>query len=165
MKKLVLLFIATATFFSCSSDKDEGEELDTVFSIVGEWEFKELDVTGATGNVDLVEDVLTELVANGCDVATLDFRDNNTITASIKDHTQTGVDIRPGGGGLLIECPTFIDVVTTIWSLEGSELTLTGQDLEPIVFAIELTADTLTMPGEYLDEDNLGGTKIIFERK
>lgn len=166
MKNVVLLFIATLVSFSCSSDKDdEMEKAAEGTSVVGVWEFKELDVTGATGNIDWAEDVLTKLVADDCDVVTFDFKENKTVEASVRDFTTTGVDVNPAGGGLLIECPEIVEVATTIWSLDGSTLTFINDNLEEEMIKIELTADTLTIPGEYINEANLAGVKAIFKRK
>lgn len=167
MKKLLLLFMASATFLSCSSDKDEQmeEQLTGVASIVGDWEFTELNADGASASVELTKDVLTKLVADGCDLALLEFKDNNTVTSSIKDHTKVGRDVKPDGTGLLIECPEFINVETSVWSMSEGKLTLKGENEEEITFDLELTGDELILPGEYLDKDNLEGTKIIFKKK
>lgn len=165
MKNILLLFIAVTMAFSCSSDKDEEmEEEIKGDSIVGIWEFNELDATGATGNVGLIEDILTKLVADDCDVVTFNFADNKTVVASIRDFTTTGVDVNPAGG-LLIECPEEVEVATTIWSLEGNMLTFLKENQQTEVITISLTGDTLIIPGEYINEDNLAGTKAVFKRK
>ncbi len=160
--------MASATFFSCSSDKDEEqmeEQLTGVASIVGDWEFAELSEDGATASVKLTKDILTKLVADGCDLALLEFKDDNTLISSIKDHTQTGRDVKPDGTGLLIECPEFINVETNVWSMNEGKLTLKGENEEEITLDVELTEEKLILPGEYLDKDNLKGTKIIFKKK
>ena len=161
------LFIFSAMLFvACSSDKDEDVANEQV-SLIGSWNFTELDVTGVddSNNLDLADDVIRFLIAQGCDIVVFDFNTDQTVDASVRDFTETGRDIGPDGASLLIECPENVTTQSSIWRLEGDQLTFITEDLTEETITIELTANTLTIPGEFINADNLSGTNAIFTRQ
>tara|TARA_R110002051_G_scaffold159536_3_gene230960 strand:- start:25458 stop:25952 length:495 start_codon:yes stop_codon:yes gene_type:complete len=161
MKRIIFTAIVCATLsLSCSEDKNEDVVMGS--DLVGVWEFSELDTANATGNVNLLNDILISLVASGCDILSYDFKSDQTVTASFRDFTATGRDVNPGGTGLLIECPSNVITTSGVWELEGDQLSFidTSGSIETVT--VEIDGNTLTIPGEVLDEDNLEGTKAIF---
>ena len=101
-KNTIFIFLCVAMAFSCSNDKLAADDS---LSIIGEWKFTGIDANEATGNVKLTCDILTVLVAGGCNILTFDFKNDLTVTSLYKDFTQTGKDVNVSGTGLLIECP------------------------------------------------------------
>jgi len=166
IKKIVLLFIVSIIVSSCSSDKGEDLErnTDNAFSLIGEWVFKEIDVSGAATNINLAKSVLDRLVKEGCDVAVFTFKESTVIT-SIRDYTETGFDVKPDGSGLLVECPKGIETTVTTWELEDDKLSFVDDNSSEKTIIIALTEDTLVIPAEFIDKDNLKGVKAIFKRK
>ncbi|WP_047418911.1 lipocalin family protein [Cellulophaga sp. Hel_I_12] len=161
MKRIILAAMVCATLsLSCSEDKNEDAMIAS--NLVGVWEFSELDTANATGNVNLINDILMNLVASGCDILSYDFKSDQTVTASYRDFTETGRDVNLGGTGLLIECPSNVIMTSGVWELNGDQLSFidTSGSIETVT--IEIDGNTLTIPGEVLDEDNLAGTKAIF---
>lgn len=167
MKKyLFFLCIGASFLFSCSSDKDEDNLKDESGSIVGTWSFTELNTDDAdSSQIALSEDIIGVLIAQNCEILVFDFMDDNTVTAVSRDFTETGRDINLGGTGLLIECPSNSLTKSSIWSLEGNQLTFLNEDQTEETVTIELDGNTLIIPAEIINEENLGGAKAIFTRR
>ncbi len=169
MKRAMLsLFVASLLLFSCSSDDGDGAtEMPEEISLVGVWEFTELNIDDVETDqqIRLANDVIEVLVAQGCDILTFDFKADESVTASYRDFTETGRDVNPDGSGLLIECPDTVETSSSVWSLEGDQLTFVNEDMTEETVTIELTATQLIVPAELLDENNLMGAKAIFDRQ
>lgn len=166
MKRYILLCtVMTALVFSCSSDKED--DLANENSIVGTWKFTELNVDNASASNDikLANEVIEVLTASGCDILVFEFKSDNTVTAVAKDFTETGRDVNSDGTGLLIECPSNVETSSSIWSLEGDQLTFVDENGLEETVTITLDGNTLTIPAEVVDEENLGGAEAIFERE
>ncbi|QLG44596.1 lipocalin-like domain-containing protein [Costertonia aggregata] len=166
MKHTTLVVFFTAVLsFSCSSDNDNDMEM-AENSIVGTWSFSELDLNGidASGEIKLANDVIKVLVAQDCEILTFSFKDDDTVTATSKDFTETGRDVKPDGSGLLIECPANSVTESSVWNLEGDQLTFINEDQTQETVTIELDGNTLTIPAEVVNDDNLQGAKAIFKR-
>lgn len=166
MKRYILLCtVMTALVFSCSSDKED--DLANENSIVGTWKFTELNVDNASASNDikLANEVIEVLTASGCDILVFEFKSDNTVTAVAKDFTETGRDVNSDGTGLLIECPSNVETSSSIWSLEGDQLTFVDENGLEETVTIILDGNTLTIPAEVVDEENLGGAEAIFERE
>ena len=124
MKKYILLCtVMAALVFSCSSDKED--DLANENSIVGTWKFTELNVDNASASNDikLANEVIGVLTASGCEILVFEFKSDNTVMAKAKDFTETGKDVNSDGTGLLIECPSNVETSSSIWGLEGDQLT------------------------------------------
>lgn len=65
--KIALLFLSASCLLACSSDSDEGNELDSN-SIIGTWSFAQLNVDDPDGEMKLANDVIGVLLAAGCDI-------------------------------------------------------------------------------------------------
>lgn len=166
MKRYILLCtVMTALVFSCSSDKED--DLANENSIVGTWKFTELNVDNASASNDikLANEVIEVLTASGCDILVFEFKSDNTVTAVAKDFTETGRDVNSDGTGLLIECPSNVETSSSIWSLEGDQLTFVDENGLEETVTITLDGNTLTIPAEVVDEENLGGAEAIFKRE
>ncbi len=159
-------FLLSIMLISCSTDQEnETESTVETSSLIGLWSFSELDTDGATGNVELSNDILTVLVAGGCDILTYDFKSDMTVTASVRDYTETGNSVNDSGTGLLIECPSDVVTTTSVWALDGDQLSFINSDGEIETITIELDGDVLIIPGEVINEDNLSGTDAIFTKQ
>ncbi|WP_430906719.1 lipocalin family protein [Maribacter sp. 2-571] len=168
MKRIAYMFgMLSLLAVSCSDDDgNDGEETPQEASLVGTWDFVALDATGVDEQqILLAEDVIEVLIQQNCDILTFTFADDQTVTADYRDFTETGRDVNPDGSGLLIECPEEVISSTSVWSLEGDQLTFVNGDLTEETVTIELTATQMIVPAEIVDEDNLAGAKAIFERQ
>tara|TARA_R110000868_G_C10573238_1_gene737943 strand:- start:50 stop:547 length:498 start_codon:yes stop_codon:yes gene_type:complete len=165
MKKIILVVILAATsVFSCSSDKEDDSNFDSN-SLIGVWKFSNIDADGATGNIKLSNDILNVLVNSGCDILTYNFKTDQTVNASFRDFTETGNSVNASGTGLLIECPTNVVTSTSVWELEGDQLSFINANGAIETITIKIDGDTLTVPGEVINQDNLANTKAIFVRE
>jgi hypothetical protein len=164
MKRIILALVFCASIsYSCSDDKEDDEINAT--ELIGVWKFSKLDIANATGNVKLANDVLTVLVATGFDILNYNFKSDQTVTASLRDFTETGRDVNSGGTGLLIQCPSNVQTSTGIWELNGDKLSFIDANGNKETVTIQIDGDTLTVPGEVVNEDNLKGTKAIFKKQ
>tara|TARA_R110000868_G_scaffold102146_6_gene281341 strand:+ start:1210 stop:1701 length:492 start_codon:yes stop_codon:yes gene_type:complete len=161
-KNTIFIFLCVAMAFSCSNDKLAADDS---LSIIGEWKFTGIDANEATGNVKLTCDILTVLVAGGCNILTFDFKNDLTVTSLYKDFTQTGKDVNVSGTGLLIECPESVITETTVWELEGNQLSFIDANGAVEIITVQIEGDVMIIPGEVLDEDNLKGTEAVFEKQ
>jgi hypothetical protein len=159
----LLLFVM---LFSCSTDQEQNADSTlSSSSLIGYWSFSELDTEGATDNVELSNDILSVLVASGCDILSYDFKSDMSVTASVRDYTETGNSVNESGTGLLIECPSNVVTSTSVWELNDDQLSFINSDNEIETITIELDGDILIVPGEVINEDNLAGTDAIFVRQ
>ena len=166
-RNLLLLFLASAITFSCSSDKDEENDPVEEASLIGTWVLSEINVddSSTNTNLNLAEDIINALIADGCDILTFTFSQDQTVVAESRDFTETGNDINPSGDGLLIECPENVEVDESVWSLDGDQLTFVDSDGLEETITINLEGNTLTIAGEAIDEDNLDDSDLIFTRE
>lgn len=161
--RIVLLFLSATLLLACSSDSD-GENGLGENSLVGTWSFTELNVDDADDDIKLANEVIQVLIAQGCDLFTLEFKSDQTLEAAFKDFSETGTDINSEGTGLLIECPENAELTSSTWSLEGDQLTIVDGDGLSDTVTIKLESDTLTFSAEIIDEDNLQGAEAVFKR-
>lgn len=162
IRYLFLSTIAVFMVFSCSTDKvNSGLTED---SILGTWKFQELNIDNADSpnEIRLANDVIEVLTASGCEILIFEFKSDNTVTALSKDFTETGTDLNDEGDGLLIECPSDVETSSSVWELDGDQLTFIDESGVKETITIELDGDTLTIPAEIVDEDNLDGAEAIF---
>ena len=165
MKRYLLVSAITAFLvFSCSSDKEDVLNED---SIVGTWKFTEwnIDTASSPNEIRLANDIIEVLTAAGCEILVFDFKSDNTVTVEAKDFTETGKDVNPEGNGLLIECPSSVETSSSTWELDGDQLTFIDENGLKETVTVKLDGDSLTIPAEVVNEDNLGGAEAIFKRK
>jgi|GEM_PF-1987227 len=161
--KIALLFLSASCLLACSSDSDEGNELDSN-SIIGTWSFAQLNVDDPDGEMKLANDVIGVLLAAGCDIMTFEFKADQTLESEYRDFTETGTDVNPGGTGLLIECPENSVTTTATWSLEGNQLTIVDSEGMSDTVTVQMNGNTLTVSAELIDENNLDGADAVFQR-
>ena len=79
-RNLLMLFVATAFLFSCSSDKDD-ENND---SIVGTWDLTayEIDAESATDDQEFAQEILQFLSAIDCSILSYTFNEDGTVIAT-----------------------------------------------------------------------------------
>ncbi|MDP5230647.1 MAG: lipocalin family protein [Cellulophaga sp.] len=165
MKRIILaLMVCASLTFSCSEDKDEDVMLEST-ALVGVWKFSKIEATDASGNIKLANDILTVLVASGCDILNYNFKEDQTVTASFRDFTETGNSVNSGGTGLLIQCPQNVQASSSVWSLEGDKLSFIDGKGRKVTVSISIDGDTLTVPGEVINADNLTGTNALFKKQ
>lgn len=165
MKRIILAIIFCASLnFSCSEDNNEEMMVEST-ALVGVWKFSKIEATNASGNIKLANDILTVLVATGCDILNYNFKEDQTVTASFRDFTETGNSLNAGGTGLMIACPQNVQASSSIWSLDGDQLTFIDGKGKKVTVSILIEGDTLTVPGEVINADNLTGTKAIFKKQ
>ncbi len=164
--KSLFLLVASIILFSCSKDK-ENDAVTGEAALIGTWHFAELDVTTAQSpeNIELANDVIEVLLENGCEILVFTFKADKTVDVRAKDFTETGVDVKPDGSGLLIECPANTETETSVWALDGDQLTFINSQGLSETITIELSGSSLIIPAEVINEDNLNGAKAIFVKK
>lgn len=163
--KLLLLFMATALTFSCSSDDNNGTP--TEDSLVGTWDFTEFRIDEATTDSDLIfaKGIADVLLAQGCDIFTFVFNDDNTVVGEFRNFDEADVDFGSGTTGLTLVCPETKETETSTWSLEGNQLTFINVDGMNETVTIQLAGDTLIIPAEILDSEDLSDGEVVFTRR
>ncbi len=165
MKRIILALICCAAMsYSCSEDNMGDTELSSS-KLIGKWSFSEIEAPNATGNLNLTNQLLSILVASGCDILNYDFKTDQTVTASFRDFSQTGNSVNSAGSGIAVQCPTEVITSTGVWSLEGDKLSFLDANGNEETVTIQIDGDTLTVPGEVINEENLAGTKAIFKKQ
>ncbi|MCK0190600.1 hypothetical protein [Arenibacter sp. F20364] len=156
--KLLLLFLVTGLFFSCSDSDDDNSKED---SIVGVWQAYELKVNNDTASDDEknARDLLAYLTAKECYVLSFEFKVDLTVTIenSVEYLERDGFDI---------PCPTEKDTETTVYVYEDGKLTYTDEDQQAVVVDVTIDGDVMTLDAADLDIPNLSaGGQLIFKRK
>ena len=162
-RNLLVLFFAAALTFSCSSD-DNGDGSSNEDSIVGTWELSQLSIINEATAPDellLAKDILDVFMALQCELITLTFNADGTLTTR---SAAGDIDINNTGGGALIPCPDTFETETVSWSLEGDQLTITDSSGLEDTTTIQLNGDTLTVAGEDFEEESFTGADIVFQR-
>ncbi|MEL6916340.1 MAG: lipocalin family protein [Bacteroidota bacterium] len=167
---LLLLFLVATLTFSCSSDDngDGGNEMPMEpSSLVGTWDFTEFRIDEATADDDLLfaKGIADVLLAEGCDILTFVFNNDETVDAEIRNFDDVQIDLTPDGGGLSVECPTTFETESSIWSLDGDQLTFINEDGISETVTIQLNGDTLIVPAEILDSENASEGEAVFTRQ
>lgn len=162
--KLLLLFLVTGLFFSCSDSDDDNSKED---SIVGVWQVYELKVNNDTASDDekLVREMLEILTAKECYVLSFDFRQDLTVIIENSiEYIEIGLNSE--GNGPDIPCPTEKDTETTVYVYEDGKLTYTDEDQQAVVVDVTIDGDVMTLDAADLDIPNLSaGGQLIFKRK
>jgi len=120
-----------ALVFSCSTDGEADNSEDSMAmedddNLVGLWVLTELRIDESVDNDDLdfASGILDFLVATECDLITFDFKADGTVDSESKaNYIEVGI----GTGGLEIPCPEQSDIETTLWSLDGDQLTFINE--------------------------------------
>ncbi len=164
LRKLSLLLIAVAAVFSCSSDKENVVDEN---SILGTWDLTalEIDEATATDDMEFGQDILDFLTAQQCYIVTLTFNEDlSVITENSADYLQ--INVNPGGTGLDVPCPTEKDTDASTYTFDGEVLTYIDDNLETVTVSIEISGNTMTVSAIDLGIDNFDdGGQLIFTKR
>ncbi|MDT0605704.1 hypothetical protein [Croceitalea rosinachiae] len=192
--RLSLLFVICVLVFSCSTDNDgdimetdqtgmeddgmvddamddmdsnddgSDDDMSSGVDLVGLWVLTELriDETVDDDDLDFASDILDFLVAGECDLITFNFKDDGTVDSESKANF---IEVGLGADGLEIPCPEQSDLETTLWSLDGDQLTFINdmQEEETITIVLEDEV-TLIIAGQDIDENNYVGADAVFTK-
>lgn len=164
-KNVLLLFLTTFLIFSCSSDaSDDSSDAPEEDTLVGTWVLTDLmiDSNVDDDDLDFGKQIIQFLQGINCDLITFTFNENSTV---MSDSKANFLSINVGVGGLDIPCPTESDIVSSLWVLDGNQLTISTEGEEDQVITIQLEGDTLIIPGESIDENNYAGADAVFTRQ
>ena len=158
---LALLMVATLTF-SCSSDKDDGNN-----SIVGTWDLTgyEFDESTATDDQEFAAAILEFLALIDCTILSYTFNEDGTVV-SRDSGNYIEIDVEQGGSGLDIPCPTEADVEEDTYTYEGGVLTYIDDMEGETSVNVEISGNTIRISAQDLGIDNFedGGT-LVFTRR
>lgn len=132
--------------------------------LVGLWVLTELRIDEMVDDDDLdfASEILNFLVAAECDLITFDFKSDGTVDSESRANY---IEIGLGAGGLEIPCPEQSDIESTLWSLDGDQLTFVNDMQEEETITIILEDDsTLIIAGQDIDENNYVGADAIFTK-
>ncbi|MGB5819668.1 MAG: lipocalin family protein [Saonia sp.] len=166
-RNFLLLFLVATLTLSCSSDDNGDGETPAGDSLVGTWDFTEFRIDATTADADLLfaKGIADALLAEGCDILTFTFNADETVIAEVRNFDDVEVDLSGGGIGLSVECPTMVDMETSTWSLEGNQLTFVNEDMMNETITIQLDGDTLIIPAEILESENISEGEAVFTRR
>ncbi len=165
MKNYIFPVIAAIVLFSaCSTDGDDNnDETNESSSLVGTWNMTDVSFADTDDTtLILADEIVDELLAENCFLVSFTFNADGTATSEDKINY---IEVNAGPTGLEVPCPTQSDVESTLWSLDGDQLTFINENQEEETITIELDGDTLIIAGEDIDEDNYAGAEAIFTRQ
>lgn len=163
-RNLLLLFVATALLWSCSSDSEDEPNVEAT-SLVGTWELIDVKINESTASDPLkfAKGIADVLIEDDCDLWTFTFNADESLVSENK-FNYIEVDLNNTGDGLSVPCPTNQDVDATTYSLDGDQLTFADGILSSETITIDLEGNTLTIAGDDLDPNNLSGSELVFSR-
>lgn len=162
---IIVLLMAAAFSWSCSSDKDKAPgEPD---SIAGTWEARELKIEEATASDDEKNgrDLLNFLTAKECYIIKLTFNEDlSMITENSLNYLE--INVNGSGTGLDIPCPTEQDTDMGTYTYDGKVITFVDADSQTVTLNVSISGDTMAVDAADLDiaELNTGG-QLIFQRR
>ena len=165
MKSYVFPIIAVLTLFSaCSTDSDDNnDDANDASSLVGTWNMTDVRFTEVDdATLILADEIVDELLAEDCFLVSFTFNADGTATAEDKVNY---IEVNAGPSGLEVPCPSQSDIESTLWSLDGDQLTFINDNQEEETITIQLEEDTLIIAGEDIDEDNYAGAEAVFTRQ
>ncbi|NQZ45702.1 MAG: hypothetical protein HRT65_15455 [Flavobacteriaceae bacterium] len=187
-RNLLLLGLVAIFMIGCSTDNmDEGADDDTAMQdddttaedgmddtsddtsgttgdLVGLWTLSDIrfDETLDNDDLEFAKEIIEFLIAQECYLVTFDFMDNGMVTSESKGNY---LEINAGPTGLDIPCPEESDVFTSLWSLDGDQLTFIdeGEEKETLTIVFE-DENTFIIDGSAVDENNYDGGEAVFIR-
>ncbi len=176
-RKVTLLFLVFALIFACSTDSEDSMNDDDQMGmdddmpagdLVGLWGLSDIrfDETVDDNDLEFAKDIVGFLIDQECYVVTFDFMDDGTVSSESKaNYLANSIDLDQGGGGITVNCPEESDIETTLWMLDGDQLTFTNdqQEEETVTVSFE-DEDTFIVDGSAIDENNYDGAEAVFIR-
>ncbi|WP_411030039.1 lipocalin family protein [Spongiimicrobium sp. 3-5] len=163
----ILFFLALALMFSCSSDNSDDNGVPAVNAIVGTWDLTriEIDETVDDDDLDFAKGIVDVLVAQNCDLLTLVFNEDGSLTITQRDFDDIEIDLTGGGTGLSLTCPETQSTSSADWTLDGDQLTVTFEDQTQETVTVNVNGNTLTADADFVDEENLAGADAVFAKR
>ncbi len=165
MKKILLTFgITTMLFLSCSKDAVV-DALTGDNAIEGTWVLTDFnaDAEAAGTNLNLGEDILDALTAEGCVLVSFKFDEDGNL------ETQSGVnylEINAGLTGLEVSCPTEKDIEFTLYTYANGLLTFLDESGEEVTVEATIDGDIMTVNAQDLDLPNFNSEgELIFTKQ
>ncbi|TKD66602.1 lipocalin family protein [Flavobacterium sp. ASW18X] len=163
-KNFFLSAFAALVLFSCSNDEDDsGMDSLAVSPIVGTWLMTDVQIEEENSTqLNLFEEIVDALNAESCALLTFEFDAEGSVTATDKI---SFLEVNSGPTGLDVPCPTQSDTETSVWRLEGDQLTFINEDLEEETITVQIDGDTMVVAGNEFDDENLTEATIIFTKQ
>ena len=164
-RNVLMLFVAVALTFSCSSDKEESQT--DASSIEGVWDAIELMIDNDTATDDEKNgrDILNFLTAKQCYILTLTFNEDlSVITENSVNYVQ--INVNGSGTGLDIPCPTESDMDNSTYTYDGQVLTFVDANAQTVTVDVSISGNTMTVDAADLDIPNFNaGGQLIFRKR
>lgn len=166
MKKIVLsLLVMVALLISCSSDKENGTNVDSTVNIIGTWDATELQVNESTASDDafFAREILAHLTDKGCYIITLQFNADMTASAI---NSANYIEINATQTGLDIPCPTESDTETSTYTYDANVVSFVDANGDTVAVDVTIDGDVMTVDAADLQipEFNESG-QLIFQRR
>lgn len=163
-KNLFLSVFAALVVMACSNDEDDsGMDSLAVSPIVGTWLLTDVQIEEESSTqLNLFEEIVDELNAENCALLTFEFDAEGTVTATDKI---SYLEINGGLTGLDVSCPTESDMATSIWRLEGDQLTFINENAEEETITVQIEGDTMVIAGNEFDDENLTEGTLTFTKQ
>ncbi|MBQ4913968.1 lipocalin family protein [Maribacter sp. MMG018] len=166
MKFNIFLFLTTVFFLSsCSSDKDETPEIDSSTQIEGTWDATALriDEDNASDDAKFGQQILEFLTNKDCYIITLTFNGDMAVTA---ENSSNYLEINATDSGLDVPCPTESDTESSVYTYDGSILTIVDEDGETVEVNVSIDGDIMVVDAADLDIPNFDDSgELIFMRR
>src|SRR6056297_2089865 len=166
MKKIVLsLFAMVPLLISCSSDKEDGPNIDSSVNIVGTWDATELQIEESTASDDafFAREILAHLTDKDCYVITLQFNADMTASAI---NSANFIEINATQTGLDIPCPTQSETETSTYTYDGNVVSFVDANGDTIEVDVSINGDVMSVDAADLqipEFDESG--QLIFQRR
>jgi len=163
-RNLLTLFVATALLFSCSSDKDDTNQDN---SIVGSWDLTALEIDDSTASDDekFARDILNFLSAIDCSLMTITFNADQTVITE-NSGNYLDINVNPGGTGLDVPCPAEKDTSVDSYLYEGGVLTYIDENDMETAVNVTISGNTMRVNAVELDFANFDdGGELIFTKR
>ena len=165
MRNSIFLFLLSSFIFSCSSDKDNGSEIETSASIVGTWDATELRIDEATASDNAIfgKEILDYLTDKDCYIITLQFNEDLTATAT---NSANYIEINATSSGLDIPCPTTFETESSTYTYENNVVSFVNVNDEVVEVDVTIDGDIMLVDAADLQipEFNESG-QLVFQRR
>ena len=165
MKKYFLsVFSLVLLLAACSTDGDDNNDANDASSLVGTWAMTDVRFDDDPNNtsLNLADEIVDALVMENCFLVSFTFNADGTASA---DNKVNYLEVNAGPNGLDVPCPTQSDIESTLWSLNGNQLTFINDNQEEETITIQLDGNTLIIAGEDIDANNYTGAEAVFTKQ
>ncbi|WP_350292757.1 lipocalin family protein [uncultured Croceitalea sp.] len=162
MKKGITVIIVLLFLAGCSTDSENNEMLETS-ALVGTWNMTDVrfEEDPNDTSLNLADEIVDQLADENCFLVSFTFNADGTVSSEDKVNF---IQVNAGPMGLDIPCPEDSVVETAQWSLEGNQLTITGDNQEETI-TIQLEGNTFVIAGADINAENYTGAEAVFTRQ